>query len=284
VQEAGYRYYVSFSRGIPEKRSLRPKGESSYRILNLGMEILNHRFAREKRLEIPHLSFGGGYRTLQKDFPESSSLGAFHALRVRKEERSITISDRMPSYTGGEIACLFSHHKDLPGTLAILLNTLASEEINVETAWLNSLMDGTATAYLTLGGPRERIREAVDFVLGTAGDRFLRIDPEVRMRLPPLKLAPAYLLEVDGVWLPIPVSPHMLIAVHANRPGVVLVLLSALAARGVNVVDLQLGARGDKNFAALGIEGNERDVAEVLRRLGPSYFEASQIVLGSVLP
>ena len=104
------------------------------------------------------------------------------------------------------------------------------------------------------------------------------------MRLPPLKPAAAYLLEVDGVWLPIPVSRHMLIAVHANRPGVVLVLLSALAARGVNVVDLQLGARGDKNFAALGLEGDERDVAEVVRRLGPSYLEASQIVLGSVLP
>jgi HisJ family histidinol phosphate phosphatase len=280
VQEAGYRYYVSFSRGIPEKRSLRPREEDSFRILNLGMEILNHRFAREKRLEIPHLSFGGELRTLQKDFPESSSLGSFHALRVRKEERSVTISDRMPAYEGGEITCLFSHHKDLPGTLAVLLNTLASEEINVETVWLNSLDDGTATAYLTLGGSRESIREAVEFVLGTAADRYLRIEPEVRMRLPPLKRAAAYLLEVDGVWLPIPVSRHMLIAVHANRPGVLLVLLSALASRGVNVVDLQLGARGDKNFAALGIEGDERDVAEVLRRLGPSYLEASQIVLG----
>ena len=88
---------------------------------------------------------------------------------MRKEERSVTISDRMPAYEGGEITCLFSHHQDLPGTLAILLNTLASEEINVETAWLNSLLDGTATAYLTLGGPRDGIREAVQFVLGTAG-------------------------------------------------------------------------------------------------------------------
>ena len=283
VQAAGYRYYVSFSRGIPEKRPLRSRDESSFRVLNLGMEMLNHRFAREKRLEMPHLSFGGGFRVLQKEFPESISLGTFHALRVRKEERSITISDHMPAYEGGEIRCLFSHHRDLPGTLAILLNTLASEEINVETAWLNSLQDGTATAYLTLDGPAERIREAVEFVLGTAADRFLRIEPEVRMRLPPLKPAAAYLLEVDGVWLPIPISRHMIVAVHANRPGVVLVLLSALASCGVNVVDLQLGARGDKNFAALGIEGDEREVAEVLRRLGPSYFEASQIVLGSVL-
>ena len=102
------------------------------------------------------------------------------------------------------------------------------------------------------------------------------------MRLPPLKPAAAYLLEVDGVLLPIPISRHMIVAVHANRPGVVLVLLSALASRGVNVVDLQLGARGDRNFAALGIEGDERDVADVLRRLGPTYFEASQIILGSV--
>jgi histidinol-phosphatase (PHP family) len=102
------------------------------------------------------------------------------------------------------------------------------------------------------------------------------------MHLPPLKPAGAYLLEVDGVLLPIPISRHMIVAVHANRPGVVLVLLSALASRGVNVVDLQLGARGDKNFAALGVEGDERDVADVLRRLGPTYFEASQIILGSV--
>ena len=150
-------------------------------------------------------------------------------------------------------------------------------------AYLNSLQDGTATAFLTLGGRPERIREAVDFVRGTAGDRFFRIEPETRVALPPLKEAAAYLQEVDGVWLPIPISPHMIIAVHANRPGVVLVLLSALASRGVNVVDLQLGARGDRSFAALGIEGDGRDVAEVLTRLGLQYLEASQVELGSPL-
>jgi HisJ family histidinol phosphate phosphatase len=309
VREAGYRYYVSFSRGLPEKRPLEglpaarahparatargrespagsgsPAGsEAAFRALNLGIEILNHRFAREKRLEMPRLSFGGGFRGLARVFPESSSLGSFHALRARKDERSVTITDRMPAYRGGEIRCLFSHHADRPGTLAILFNTLASEEINVETAYLNSLQDGTATAFLTLGGRPERIREAVDFVRGTAGDRFLRIEPETRIALPPLKKAAGYLLEVDGVWLPIPISAHMIIAVHANRPGVVLVLLSALASRGVNVVDLQLGARGDRNFAALGIEGDGRDVAEVLTRLGPQYLEASQVELGSPL-
>ena len=307
VRDAGYRYYVSFSRGLPEKRPLEApaparaavpghvaapmekaawgaaESEAAFRTLNLGIEILNHRFSREKRLEMPRLSFGGEFRGLARVFPESSSLGAFHALRVRKDERSVTSTDRMPAYRGGEIRCLFSHHADKPGTLAILFNTLASEEINVETAWLNSLEDGTATAYLTLDGRPERIREAVDFVRGTAGDLFFRIEPEMRIALPPLKKAAGYLLEVDGVWLPMPISPHMIVAVHANRPGVVLVLLSALASRGVNVVDLQLGARGDRNFAALGIEGDGRDVAELLTRLGPQYLEASQVELGSPL-
>lgn len=320
VRAAGYRYYVSFSRGLPEKRPLggtglptatpgwqparsapgaaqlpaqgagpvEPTGDSeseaAFRVLNLGIEILNDRLPREKQLELPRLSFGGGFRGLSEVFPESSSLGGFHALRARKGERSVTITDRMPAYRGGEIRCLFSHHADLPGTLAILFNTLASEEINVETAWLVPLHDGTATAYLTLDGRPERVREAVDFVRGTAGDRFFRIEPETRIALPPLKRAAAYLLEVDGVWLPLPVSQQMIVAVHANRPGVVLVLLSALASRGVNVVDLQLGARGDRNFAALGIEGDPRDVAEVLTRLGPQYLEASHVLLGSPVP
>ena len=283
VRAAGYRYYVSFSRGIPMKRPLSHGMEPQFELLNIGMEMLNHRFSREKRLEIPRLSFGGDFRSLSRIFPESSSLGSFHAMRVRKEERSVTISDRLPAYEGGERSYLFSHHRDLPGTLAILLNTLASEEINVETVWLNSLDDGTATAYLNLEGGAESIREAVEFVLGTAGDRFLHIDPEVRVKLPPVKKAAAYLLEVDGVWLPMPISRQMLITVHGNRPGVLLVLLSALASRNINVIDLQLGARGEKGFAALGIDGDERDVAEPLTSLGPSYIEASQIVLRSVL-
>ena len=45
--------------------------------------------------------------------------------------------------------------------------------------------------------------------------------------LPEKRPSAGYLLEVDGVWLPILISPRMIIAVHANRPGVVLVPLSA---------------------------------------------------------
>jgi histidinol-phosphatase (PHP family) len=119
----------------------------------------------------------------------------------------------------------------------------------------------------------------VDFALGTAPERFLTIQPEVRVKLPPLRRASVYLLEVDGVDLPIPVSSHMIITVHSNRPGTLLILLTALASRGVNVVDMQLGRRGEHGFAVLGVQGGEREVAEVLTQLGPQFYEASQILL-----
>ena len=279
ARRAGYRWYVSFSRGITEKRPLSAGGEGSYKVLNLASEMLKLRFESRLRQETPKFSFGGSFLGLLEDFPGSVSLGEFNAVRVRRDDRSITLSDTPLPGNGGELSCLFSHHTDTPGTLSILFNTLASEEINVETAYLNSLADGTATAYLTLGGEPERIKEAVEFVKGTGGERFFTVQPEVRVKLPPLKRAPVYLLEVDGVDLPIPVSGHMVITVHSNRPGTLLVLLSALASRGVNIKDLQLGQRGERGFAVLGVQGGEREVAEVLTQLGPEFHEASQVLL-----
>ena len=284
AQEAGYRHYVTFSRGITEKRPLLKSDDGHFRILNLGVEILKLRFEPRLRQKTPQFSFGGSFRQLLPIFDGSVSLGQYNALRVRRDEHSITLSDSSEEVNaeavgGSGLTCLYSHHTDTPGTLSILFNTLASEAINVETTQLYSLSDGTATAYLTVSGAQEHIREAVDFVMGTASDRFYRIETDPRIELPPLKNAPAYLLEVDGVSLPIPISPHMVITVHNNRPGVLLILLSALASRSVNVLDLQLGSRGERGFAVLGIEGDERDVAAVLTELGPQFYEANQILL-----
>jgi hypothetical protein len=266
---AGHRSYVSFARGIPEKRPLEPgraeRDEAGFRALNLAIGILNSRLPRERANEVPRLSFGGGFHPL--------------AVRAWKGERSVTVSDRMPGRPIREIECLYSHHADTPGMLATLLSTLASEEINVRTAWLHSLEDGTASACLTLDAPADRVAEAVAFVMGTVADRFYRIEPLRRTTLLPPKGAPAYLLEVDGVWLPMALSRHMVITVHANRPGVLLVLLSALAARKVNVLDLQLGERGDKGCAALEVDGDEREVAALLAQLGSDYLEAVQVLL-----
>ncbi len=285
ARRAGYRYYVSFSRGIAEKRPLNHAEAMHYAILNLGIETLKRRLERRHRQEIPRFSFGGAFRDMLEDFPEAVSLGEFSAVRVRRDDRSVTVSDALPQ--GGtpaerRLTGLYSHHTDTPGTLSVLFNTLASEEINVETAYLNTLADGTATAFLTVSGHPERLRQAVDFVLGTAADRFFSVRPEVQVPAAPVKPATAYLLEVDGVELPIPLSGHMVITVHNNRPGVLLILLSALASREVNVLDLQLGRRGDRGFAVLGIQGDEREVAEVLTELGPQFYEATQVRLPAV--
>jgi HisJ family histidinol phosphate phosphatase len=279
ARQAGYRWYVSFSRGISEKRPLEPGLEAQYKVLNLASEMLKLRFESRLRQETPKFSFGGSFQGLLQDFPGSVALGDFNAVRARRDDRSITLSDTPLQGEAGELTCLFSHHTDIPGTLSILFNTLASEEINVETAYLNTLADGTATAYLTLGGEPARIHEAVEFVKGTGGERFFTVQPGVRVKLPPMRRAPVYLLAVDGVDLPIPVSGHMVITVHSNRPGTLLILLSALASRGVNIKDMQLGQRGERGFAVLGVQGGEREVAEVLTQLGPQFYEASQVLL-----
>lgn len=279
--KAGYRYYVSFSRGIPEKRPLKSGEPAHFQLLNLAIEMLNRRFEKSGQTKIPRYSFGGKLSDLKDVFPQAASLGAYDALRVRRGERSITINDRAPELRGSKGTCIFSHHTDSPGTLAVLFNTLASEGINVETAYLNSLQDGTATAFLTLSGPEARIKEAAEFVLGTAADRFLQITPKPSIELPPLEKAAAYLLEVDGIELPMPVSERMIITVHHNRPGVLLILLSALASRKVNVLDLQLGKRGGKGCAVLGVQGDDREISEALTSLGPEFLEASYLLLSS---
>ncbi len=279
AKKAGYKFYVSFSKGIPEKRPFNNKELKYFKILNLGIEMLNRRFQGKHRLGIPKFSFGGSFKMLQKDFPDSVSMGEYNAVRVRKEERAITLSNHPRKHKKKEMKCLFLHHVDTPGTLSILFNTLASEEINVETAYLIPLDDGTATAYLTLTGSEKMIKEAIDFVMGTASDKFFKISYEKKLKFLPYRKAPVYLLDVDGVELPIPVSKHMILTIHDNSPGVLLILLSALASCEVNIKDLQLGKRGDKGFAVLGVEGDNDAIARILHQLGPKFHEASYLVL-----
>lgn len=281
-QDAGYKYYISFSQGIHEKRPLLDDHDQYFKILNLGIEMLNLRFPKEKRLQTPKFSFGGSFQKLLTYFNDAIDLGEYRALRIRKEERSITLSDHAPKKPSNKIDCIYAHHTDKPGTLSILFNMLASEEINVDTAHLIPLADSTAEAYLTVTGEERSIQEAVDFVLGTASDKFIELKREKKKVLPPFRESPIYLLEIDGIDLPIPVSRQMVLSIHNNRPGVLLILLSALASHDINVVDMQLGERGDKGFAILGVEGDEKDVALVLTQLGPQFHEASHLLLNSI--
>jgi histidinol-phosphatase (PHP family) len=277
----GYNHYVSFSNCIPEKRPLKNEIDkiAKYRVLNLGIEMLNRRFESTKQRRLPKFSFGGAFSDFMGDHHDTTSLGEYEAIRIRKGTKSITISHRKPQKPLDRVKGLFSHHLDKPGVLSILFNTLASEEINVETAYLNSNDDGTATVFLTLSGVDGKIRNAVEFVKGTAGDNFLEIKFGDRLMVPDLKDGEFFLLEVDGVDLPIAISPQMLVTIHNNVSGVLLILLSALASQNINVMDLQLGHRGNKGYAALGVDGNPRVIRELLTRLGDQFHETTHLLL-----
>ena len=94
----GYKYYVSFAKCIPEKRSLSlvEKKAEQYNVLNLGIEMLNRRFESSKQRRIPKFSFGGAFKDLMDDHHNSTSLGEYEAIRIRKGTKSIAISHQKP--------------------------------------------------------------------------------------------------------------------------------------------------------------------------------------------
>jgi HisJ family histidinol phosphate phosphatase len=278
--KAGYTQYVSFSNLIPEKRPLQNQNSNkkNYQTLNLAIEMLNRRFSVSKWRRIPRFSFGGEFRNFLNNFPAAEALGDHSAISVRREFKSITIGEKPPK-SNYSTKGIVSRHQDKTGVLSVLFNTLASESINVETAFLNSHKDGTASAIITLDGSDNQIEEAVEFIEGTATDKFIDIKFEKDISIPEPKTAGNYLLEVDGVELPIPLSRQMIITIHNDKAGVLLILLSALGSKKINIRDMQLGQRGTKGYAVLGVDGDEQEIHKLVKKLGPDYFEASHIVL-----
>ena len=90
------------------------------------------------------------------------------------------------------------------------------------------------------------------------------------------------MLEMDGVDLKIALSQRMIVTKHENSPGVLLILLSALASKGINIVDLRLGKRNKVGYSALAIEGDPNVIRNLLGRLGDNYFEANLVEFHSM--
>lgn len=282
LKEAGFKYYLSYSNFIPEKRPLSdsPAKEEMYNTLNLAIELLNRRSRVNRRQDIPNFSFGGRFKELIEDYPDSMASGDMDTVSVRQLDKSITISSKHPVTPNAPVVRgVYSIHKDAPGVLSQLFNALASEGINVETAELNYGNDGSATAFLTVSGNEDRIEEALEFTRNTGKDDFIKISMEEMTGIPEREPFDAYITEVDGIDLHIPVSDQMILTCHDNTSGVLLILLSALASVNINVKNLQLGRRGNKAYAVLGVEGDEILIDNLLSRLGPNYSETSHIVL-----
>jgi len=61
-----------------------------------------------------------------------------------------------------------------------------------------------------------------------------------------------------------------------------LILLSALAAKAINIIDLQLAHKNKNAYAALVIDGESHAIKEALTKLGSHYAEASFIEFNSI--
>lgn len=284
IYEAGYVQYVSFSKLIPEKRTIFDEHELKvkYTILNKGIELLNQRFHHGSRRIIPDFSFGGSFSEFTDIYKNATGMGDYNAVRIRKANKSITVSDAIPVSNKEPVKGLFSKHLDQAGVLSSLFNSLASEGVNVETARLHSNNDGTAVAFLTLEQDNGNVKNAIDFVYGTDQQTFLELNYSEDIILPNFYGKGVYLYEMDGVDLKIALSNKMILTRHENSPGVLLILLSALASKQINIIDMRLGKRNKVGYSALAIDGDSNVIKSLLGKLGEQFYEANLVEFHSM--
>ncbi len=284
IYEAGYENYVSYSKLIPEKRTIFDDHDLKvkYTVLNKGIEMLNQRLTPKQRRIIPDFSFGGSYSEFVDIYKNATGMGDYNAIRIRKSDKSITISNETPIPSNDRVKGLFSEHLDEPGVISSLFNTLASEGINVETARLKSNNDGTAVAFLTLESENGNIKNAIEFINGTDVGLFSSLTYRDDAVLPNYYRDGVYLLEMDGVELKLALGKKVILTRHDNAPGVLLVLLSALASKNINIIDFRLGKKNKMGYSALAVEGDNNVINNLLSKLGPHYHEANLIEFHSM--
>lgn len=279
IREAGYESYVSYSKLIPENRTIYDDHELKvkYTILNKGIELLNQRLGDNHRRIIPDFSFGGSFSEFLDIYKNSTGMGDYNAIRIRKWGKSITVTNEVPKRPDIRVNGLFSEHLDMPGVISSLFNTLASEGINVETARLKSNQDGTAAAFLSIDDNNGDIQNAIDFIKGTHSGVFKKLTYKENALLPHYNNGGVYLLEMDGVRLNLGLSEKVILTRHHNAPGVLLILLSALASKNINIKDLRLGKMNDVGYSAIAIDGDSNVIRNLLTKLGDQYYEANLI-------
>ena len=284
IQEAGYESYVSYSKLIPENRTIFDDHELKvkYTVLNKGIELLNQRLDSDQRRIIPDFSFGGSFLEFVDIYKNATGMGDYNAIRIRKWGKSITVTNETPKMSGNKVNGLFSEHLDKPGVISSLFNTLASEGINVETARLKSNNDGTAVAFLSINDDNGNVKSAIDFIHGTDAGLFTKLTYKENAELPNYYRDGVYLLEMDGVNLNLALGEKVILTKHHNAPGVLLILLSALASKHINIIDLRLGKLNDTGYSAIAIDGDSHVIKNLLLNLGDQYYEANLIEFHSM--
>lgn len=244
--------------------------------------MLNQRLDHTDRRIIPDFSFGGSFSEFVDIYKNATGMGDYNAIRIRKWGKSITVTNETPKAPNEKVNGLFSEHMDKPGVISSLFNTLASEGINVETARLKSNNDGTAVAFLSLESDNGNVKNAIDFINGTDTGLFKKLIYRENAELPDFNSKGVYLLEMDGVDLNLALGEKVILTRHHNSPGVLLILLSALASKHINITDLRLGKLNDIGYSAIGVEGDSYVIKNLLSKLGDQYYEANLIEFHSM--
>ena len=91
-----------------------------------------------------------------------------------------------------------------------------------------------------------------------------------------------YLMEIDGVELKLALSQKVIVTKHHNAPGVLLILLSALASKSINIIDFRLGKLNKVGYSALAVKGDTNEIKNLLSKLGEQYYEANLIEFHSM--
>ena len=209
-------------------------------------------------------------------------MGDYNAIRIRKWGKSITVSDETPKKSKLKVNGLFSEHMDKPGVISSLFNTLASEGINVETARLKSNNDGSAVAFLSIESDNGNVKNAIDFINGTDTGLFKKLIYKENAELPNYYRKGVYLLEMDGVDLKLALGEKIILTKHHNSTGVLLILLSALASKHINIIDLRLGKLNNIGYSAVAVDGDSNVIKNLLSKLGEQYYEANLIEFHSM--
>ena len=61
-----------------------------------------------------------------------------------------------------------------------------------------------------------------------------------------------------------------------------LILLSALASKNINIIDLRLGKLNNVGYSAISTDGDSRIIRDLLTKLGDQYYEANLIEFHSM--
>jgi len=135
----------------------------------------------------------------------------------------------------------------------------------------------TAVAFLSIDNTNGKVQSAIDFIKGTDTGLFKALTYQEDAVLPNYYGKGVYLLEMDGVRLNLALSSKVILTKHENAPGVLLILLSALASKDINIKDLRLGHLNNVGYSALAVSGDSNVIRNLLSVLGEQYYEANLI-------